>query len=181
MSREYLSKMRRTAPKAARFTDKMWQNFEHLGLIELLFPQARVIHCRRDPIDTCLSCYQQSFGTVGPPFTYSLDHSAGYYIEYRRLMKHWDSICNMRVLEVDYETLVAEPEAQSRRLVDFIELEWDDACLKFYENPRIVRTASYAQVRQPVYQSSVGRWKNYAEQLKPLIETLQEAGYVDRA
>jgi tetratricopeptide (TPR) repeat protein len=181
LSREYLSKMRRTAPKAARFTDKMWQNFEHLGLIELLFPQARVIHCRRDPIDTCLSCFQQSFGTAGPPFTYSLDHIAGYYIEYRRLMKHWDSICNMRVLEVDYETLVAEPEAQSRRLVDFIELEWDDACLKFYENPRIVRTASYAQVRQPVYQSSVGRWKNYAEQLQPLIETLQEAGYVDRA
>jgi tetratricopeptide (TPR) repeat protein len=179
LCREYLSKMRHTAPDAKRFTDKMWQNFEHLGLIELLFPQARVIHCRRDPIDTCLSCYQQSFGTAGPPFAYDLGHIAGYYHEYRRLMAHWEQVCDLRVLEVDYEQLVADPEGESRRMVDFIELDWDPACLRYYENPRIVRTASYAQVREPVYETSIGRWRNYETHLAPLIEALREAGYVD--
>jgi tetratricopeptide (TPR) repeat protein len=179
LCREYLSKMRHTAPDAKRFTDKMWQNFEHLGLIELLFPQARVIHCRRDPIDTCLSCYQQSFGTAGPPFAYDLGHIAGYYHEYRRLMAHWERVCDLRLIEVDYEQLVADPEGESRRMVEFIELDWDPACLRYYENPRIVRTASYAQVREPVYQTSIGRWRNYETQLAPLVEALREAGYVE--
>ena len=180
LSREYLGKMRKAAPDSLRFTDKMWQNFENLGLIELLFPQARIIHCRRNPLDTCLSCYQQSFGTAGPPFAYDLRHIAGYYHEYRRLMAHWGRILSLSVLEVDYEDLVSEPEATSRRMIEFIGLEWDPACLAFYENPRIVRTASYAQVREPVYRTSVGRARNYRQHLGPLIEELQEAGYLER-
>ena len=180
LCREYLSKMRHIAPDAKRFTDKMWQNFEHLGLIELLFPQARIIHCRRNPLDTCLSCYQQSFGTAGPPFAYDLGHIAGYYHDYRRLMAHWHEVCDLKMLELDYEDLVAEPEDVSRRMIDFIELEWDPACLAFYDNPRIVRTASYAQVRRPVYRSSIGRAQKYREHLGPLIEELQEAGYLER-
>ncbi len=180
LCREYLSKMRHVAPEAKRFTDKMWQNFEHLGLIQLLFPQARVIHCSRSPLDTCLSCYQQSFGTAGPPFTYDLRHIAGYYHDYRRLMDHWREVLSLEMLEIDYEDLVADLETVSRRMVDFIGLDWDPACLAFHENPRVVRTASYAQVRQPVYQTSIGRAQKYREHLGPLVHALQEAGYLER-
>ncbi len=95
-------------------------------------------------------------------------------------MAHWREVCDLRMLELDYEELVAEPEEVSRRMIDFIELDWDQACLKFYENPRVVRTASYAQVRRPVYQSSIGRAQKYREYLGPLIEELQEAGYLER-
>ena len=179
LSRQYLSKMRHTAPHAARFTDKMWQNYEHIGLIELLFPQARIIHCRRNPVDTCMSCYQQSFGTAGPPFAYNLENLATYYDEYRQIMEHWYDVSSLRILEVDYEELVGDPEEQSRRLIDFIDLEWDPVCLKFYENRRTVRTASHAQVKQPIYRSSVGRSQHYRKHLGPLIEAFQEAGYLE--
>ena len=92
---------------------------------------------------------------------------------------HWERVCDLRLIEVDYEQLVADPEGESRRMVEFIELDWDPACLRYYENPRIVRTASYAQVREPVYQTSIGRWRNYETQLAPLVEALREAGYVE--
>jgi tetratricopeptide (TPR) repeat protein len=175
----YLERLERGDRTALRVTDKMWQNFEHLGIVELVMPMARVIHCRRDPVDTGLSCYQQSFGIAGPPFAYDLRHIAHYYGQYRRLMAHWSEICSIRMIEVAYEDFVADLEGETRRLLAFLELEWDPGCLDFHENPRLVRTASHAQVRRPLYASSVGRARHYAQHLTPLIEGLREGGYLD--
>lgn len=176
-SSPYLARLESAAPEALRFTDKMWQNFEHLGLIELMIPRARIIHCRRDPVDTGLSCYMQSFGTAGPPFAYELEHIASYYHEYCRLMDHWKAVSKLDMIDVDYEAMVRDLEGEARRLVDFIELDWDPACLRFYDNPRIVRTASHAQVRRPVYTSSVGRAQRYARHIGPLVDALERYGH----
>ena len=173
----YRRRLDSLAPEARRVTDKMWQNFEHIGLIELLFPRARIIHCLRDPVDTGWSCYQQSFGTAGPPFAYDLANIGHYYCQYRRLMDHWQKVSRLQMTEVVYEDMVHDLEAESRRLVDFLELDWEEQCLRFYENPRIVRTASHAQVKRPVYESSIGRSANYASYLGPLKEALGEGGY----
>lgn len=173
----YLSRLNAGRRKVLRVTDKMWQNFEHIGLIELLFPRARVIHCLRDPVDTGWSCYQQSFGTAGPPFAYDLADIGHYYCQYRRLMDHWQKVSRLQMTEVVYENMVHDLEAESRRLVDFLGLDWEEQCLRFYENPRIVRTASHAQVKRPVYESSIGRSANYGPYLGPLKEALGEGGY----
>jgi hypothetical protein len=177
-SKVYLETLRRISRHIPRITDKMWQNFEHLGLIQLLFPRARVIHCRRSPMDTGLSCYFQSFGTAGPPFSYDLGHIGAYYNEYRRLMDHWQEVSSLAILDVDYEELVDDIEGQSRRMIEFLGLEWDPACLLFYENPRLVRTASHAQVRKPVYTSSIGRAVNYRNHLGPMVDEMEKAGYL---
>jgi len=174
----YLSRLARRAGSAYRVTDKMWQNFEHLGLIELLYPRSRVIHCVRDPMDTGLSCYQQSFGTAGPPFAYDLADIGHYYGQYRRLMDHWKEVSGLQMIDVAYEDMVADLESESRRLVSFLDLDWEQACLKFYENPRVVRTASHAQVKRPVYGSSVGRWRNYEAHVQPLADALGKGGFI---
>jgi len=172
-SDEYLDSLSRWSVSARRVTDKMPQNFTHLGVIELLFPNARVIHTMRDPMDTCLSCYFKNFaGHL--PYTYALEDLAHYYNEYERLMAHWRNVLGIPLLEVQYEDLVQQPEEYSRRLIEFCGLEWDDACLKFYESKRLVNTASYDQVRQPVYTGSVGRWQAYAQHLQPLREGLNQ-------
>jgi tetratricopeptide (TPR) repeat protein len=175
----YLERLERGDRTALRATDKMWQNFEHLGIVELVMPRARVIHCRRDPVDTGLSCYQQSFGIAGPPFAYDLQHIAHYYGQYRRLMDHWNDVSSLRMTEVVYEDFVADLEGETRRLLDFLGLDWDPACLDFHENPRLVRTASHAQVRRPLYTTSVGRARNYRSHLTPLIDGLREGGFLD--
>ncbi|MGH6884526.1 MAG: tetratricopeptide repeat-containing sulfotransferase family protein [Geminicoccales bacterium] len=168
----YLSKLSGEGRDAIRVTDKMWQNFENLGLIELLFPRARIIHCRRDPLDTGLSCYFQSFALVGPAFSYDLAHIGAYYREYSRLMRHWRRVSSLALLEIDYEALVDDAEGQSRRLIEFLGLAWDPACLDFHANPRVVRTASSRQVREPIYRRSVGRHRHYARHLGPLEQAL---------
>ncbi len=172
LSTAYISRLAGFGGGARRVTDKMWQNFENLGLIELLLPRARVIHCRRDPLDTGLSCYLQSFALAGPPFSYDLAHIGAYYRQYLRLMSHWREVSNLELLEIDYENLVDDPERQSRRLIDFLGLEWDRACLDFHTNPRIVRTASSRQVREPIYRRSVNRHSHYAKLLGPLRQAL---------
>ncbi len=177
-SKLYLEKLGKISRRAMRITDKMWQNFEHLGLIQLLFPRARVIHCRRSPMDTGLSCYFQSFGTAGPPFSYDLQHIGAYYNEYRRLMDHWQEISSLSILDVDYEELVDDVEGQSRRMIEFLGLGWDPECLRFYDNPRLVRTASHAQVRKPIYTSSIGRAINYRDHLGAMVEEMDKAGYL---
>ena len=177
-SKRYLDKLRKISRRVPRITDKMWQNFEHLGLIQLLFPRARIIHCRRSPMDTGLSCYFQSFGTAGPPFSYDLQKIGAYYNEYRRLMNHWQEVSRLSILDVDYEEMVADTEGQSRRMIEFLGLAWDPGCLKFYDNPRLVRTASHAQVRKPIYTSSIGRAVNYRDHLGPMIEEMEKAGYL---
>jgi tetratricopeptide (TPR) repeat protein len=166
----YLARVQGLAGAARRITDKMLENFLHLGLIATLFPRARVIHCRRDPLDTCVSCFCQMFRSLN--FTWDLGDLGHYHRQYERLMAHWRAALPLPVLDVVYEELVAEPEGGSRRLVEFCDLPWDERCLRFHENPRPVRTVSKLQVRRPVYSSSVGRWRRYAAHLGPLRKAL---------
>jgi tetratricopeptide (TPR) repeat protein len=170
-SQAYLDHLEAISPDALRVTDKMPSNFQHLGLIALLFPAARIIHCVRDPLDTCLSCYFQHFASLHP-YAYDLGHLGSYYHHYQRLMQHWRSVIKLPMMEVRYEDLVADQEGVSRALVDFADLPWDERCLRFHETKRVVATASYDQVRQPLYQRSVGRWRHYQRFLEPLTHTL---------
>ena len=166
---------REALPEASRshafVTDKMPHNFEHLGAMTLLFPGVRIIHCRRDPIDTMLSCYMQNFGEANG-FSHDLADCGFFYRQYAGLMDHWRSVFEEPFFELQYETLVADPEPAVRALLEYCGLPWNDACLRFHENPRVVHTASYKQVREPLYTRSVGRWRHYAAYLTPLVEEL---------
>jgi tetratricopeptide (TPR) repeat protein len=153
--------------------DKMPSNFVFLGLIELLFPNARVLHCVRDPMDTCLSCYFQQFSN-GQLFSYDQSDLALYYQQYRRLMKHWKSTLSIPIMNIQYESLVQDTQGLSRKMLEFIGLDWHPACAEFHSSKRKVLTASYDQVRRPVYNSSIGRWKNYNRHLSMLHEELSE-------
>ncbi|HEX4590744.1 MAG TPA: sulfotransferase [Gemmataceae bacterium] len=167
LARSYLDPLSASAPDAARITDKLPLNFLHLGLIAMLLPGARVIDCRRDPRDTCLSCYFAMF-EAGNDFKYDLGHCAHFYQQYRRLMQHWHESLDLPILEVPYEEVVADPEAQTRRMLDFLGVAWDERCLRFFESKRPVTTSSVQQVRRPLYQSSVGRWRHYRRHLGEL-------------
>jgi len=171
----YLAQLRALDMGAARITDKMPANFWHIGLIRLMFPNARVIHVRRNPVDTLLSCFQQNFGE-GQAFSNDLADAGHYYGLYRRVMQHWHELLPGFVLDVDYECLVSDPEVESRRLIEFVGLDWDDACLRPSENRRAVRTASQWQVRQPVHTGSIARWRRYEQELQPLLASLREQG-----
>lgn len=177
MAHRYLADLAAMLPpgpgvSVVRFTDKMPYNFLHIGLIHALFPQARIIHCLRNPLDTCLSCYTTLF-TRGHEFSYDLTELGHYYRNYAKLMAHWRSVIpSARLLEVSYETVVDDFEAQARRLVEFCGLPWSDECLRFHQTARPVRTASLHQVRQPLYRGSVGRAALFAEGLAPLREAL---------
>ncbi len=164
------------AVDARRVTDKMLQNFEHLGLIALLFPQARIIHCTRDPLDTCLSCYFLHFRSENMSQTYDLAHLGIYYREYRRLMEHWKAVLDIPVMEINYENLIDDQAHWTRELLAFCDLPWEDNCLDFHKSDRPAATASYDQVRRPMYRSSVARWKRYEQQLEPLRKALGEDG-----
>ncbi len=160
-ARAYLALLRAIAPPALRVTDKMPFNFLNAGLIHLALPGGRLIHCRRDPVDTCLSIYQTRFA-IRHEWTYARGDLVFYYRQYERLMAHWRAVLPAdRFLEVDYETLVAEPEAAARRLIDFIGLPWDPACLRPEDNSRVIRTASMWQARQKIHTGAIERWRNY--------------------
>ena len=171
LAEEHLSYLRQRAPAALRIVDKMPHNFELVGLIGILFPNARIIHCRRDAIDNCLSCFVLSF-SEDHSYNADLRKLGLYYREYDRLMRHWDRVFPGRIFESRYETLVADQETQSHHLIDHLGLPWDDACLRFFDKDRAVNTPSRWQVRQPIYKSSVKRWKNYEGKLQPLIDAL---------
>ncbi len=171
MAGEYLQTLHALGGPAQRVVDKMPFNFLRLGLIAALFPRARIIHCVRDPADTCLSCYFQYFAP-SYPFTYDLRHLGQYYREYERLMEHWKQVLPVPMFELQYEELIQDAEGTTRRLVAFCGLEWDERCLRFHETQRVVRTASALQVRQGMYRSSVGKWKRYEMHLQPLLEVL---------
>jgi tetratricopeptide (TPR) repeat protein len=160
---------------AQRITDKMPHNFQAVGLIALLFPKARIIHTRRNPFDTCLSIWQQNFNDAHT-YARNLADLGHHYAHYLHLMQHWREALPGRMLEIDYEDLVENQEAVSRKLIDFVGLDWDDACLRPQDVQRTVLTASVWQVRQPVYKRSAGRWKNYEKHLGPLREALEAAG-----
>ncbi len=172
MAQFYLQLLREKAGDYPRITDKMPNNFLHIGLIALLFPRATIIYTRRHPLDICLSCYFQNF-SIGHPFSYDLRATAQFYRQHERLMQHWLQLCPERIHVIDYELLVEQQAAQTHRLIEEIcGLPWEERCLNFHENPRPVTTASLWQVRQPLYKESVGRWRKYAAHLQPLFEEL---------
>jgi tetratricopeptide (TPR) repeat protein len=157
--------------QARRVVDKMPHNFEMLGLIALLFPHVRIVHMRRNAADTCLSCFQNRLNELHG-YSRNLETLGLYYREYSRLMDHWRRVLPIKFIDVDYEALTADPETEARRLIAFLDLAWDPACLSFHESTSAVRTFSRNQIRNPIYQSSVGRWKRYEKQLQPLIRAL---------
>lgn len=164
---------------AKRISDKRPQNFNLIALIHAVFPRARIIHCRRHPIDTCLSIYFQDFARK-MDFAFDRGDLTAHYQQYQRLMVHWRTVLPPdRFMEVQYEELVANPEPVTRKMIEFCGLEWDDACLSPELNPRSVRTASLWQVRQPVYRTSVARWRNYEPWLGPLRELLPDTDRMD--
>lgn len=154
-----------------RITDKMPGNYSNLGLLSLILPRAKIIHCKRNPMDSCFSNYTHNFASV-ISFSRKLEDLGAHYRDYIRLMEHWKKVLPVPILEVRYEEMVADNEAKSRELLEFCGLEWDDACLEFQKTERRVKTASTMQIRKPIYKSSVARWKKYEEQLKPLYEAL---------
>jgi hypothetical protein len=167
---DYARMQRRTG--APRFIDKMPNNFPHIGLLALTLPQARIIDARRHPLDACLSCYRQLFAK-GQNFTYDLTEIGEYYLQYQRMMDHWEAVLPGRVLTVQYEEVVTDFPNQVRRLLEFCGLPWEDACLRFYESDRPVRTPSSEQVRQPIYDRSIGHWRHYAGQLDELLAVIE--------
>ncbi len=170
---DYVRRIVAEAPAGAeRIVNKMLKNFRHLGLIHLALPNARIIHARRDPVDTCLSCFSKMF-VDNLPYTYDLAELGRYYRAYEAVMAHWrDALPQGVMLEVRYEEVVADLEGQARRILTHCGLEWDSRCLAFHGTERPVRTASASQVRQPIYGSSVGRRRAYEPFIAPLLEGL---------
>lgn len=169
--RQYAAGLRQRAPGARCITDKMPANYQALGLIPLMLPNARIIHVKRNPVDTCLSCFTRLFSQEQSA-TYDLRELGQHYRNYASLMAHWRTLMPGRFLEVQYEEIVADLDTQAKRLIAFCGLEWDEACLAFHKNKRNIRTASLTQVRQPIYTNSVERWRHYESFLAPLLEAL---------
>jgi tetratricopeptide (TPR) repeat protein len=172
LSRAYLDSVGQRIGDKQVYVDKALANYMHLGLIAAMFPGAKFIHCIRDPIDTCLSCYFQDF-THDIYYANDLAMLGSSYRDYERLMKHWKTIVGRpEILDVQYEEVVRQPEAAARRILSYCELPWNAACLEYYNTPRAVFTASNHQVRLPIYQSSVERWRNYEEFIPELLRAL---------
>jgi len=169
---EYLDHVRRLGRGAKRVVDKQLGNYLDVGLIAILFPHARVVHCRRDPLDTCLSIYTQRLRAGIHGYASDLRMLGQAYREYERLMAYWRGLAPIPMLEVQYEDLVADQEAVSRRIIDFCDLPWDDRCLRYYETGRPVLTLSMNQVSQPIYRTSVGRADRFGHHLDPLRKAL---------
>jgi tetratricopeptide (TPR) repeat protein len=169
----YWEALMRRAPKASRIVDKMPGNFLFAGLIHLSLPNAVIVHAIRDPIDTCVSCFSVHFSR-GQAHTYDLAELGRYYRHYQALMAHWHCVLPPgRIVDVHYEELVDDVEGVARRIVAHCGLAWHSRCLEFHRTERLVRTASAAQVRQPIYKSSVGRWRKYESLLRPLMNALE--------
>ena len=168
---EYVSQIRELSADAERVVDKMPGNIFHLGLIALILPNAKIVHCRREPLDVALSIFFQQFEN-GHEWAYSLEEIAAYYKQYDRVARHWQSALPMSTCEVSYERLVGNQEQVSRELIEYCGLPWDDACLSYHETDRLVGSASNWQVRQPIYKHSVSRWRNYEPHLGALAREL---------
>ena len=169
---EYVAGLKQRAPTAQRITDKMPANFFAVGLIHLILPNAKIIHVNRNPVDTCLSCFTRLFNRK-QEHTYDLAELGRYYVDYARLMAHWRNVLpSGAFLDIRYEDIVKDQEGQARKLIEYCGLEWNDACLDFHKTKRSVRTASLTQVRQPIYNSSVERWRSYEKFLGPLLDVL---------
>ena len=174
-ARRHMDIMQANFGLAKRITDKTPHNFKYLGLIHMLFPKAHIIHCRRHPLDTCTSCYSNNFDGKELAYSNDLASLGAVYREYEQLMDYWKDELYIPILDVPYEALVDDTELWARRIVEYCGLEWEAQCLEFYKQDRHVHTASYNQVRQPVYRSSVNRWRHFDKQLEPLKQILGEA------
>ena len=172
----YLRALDRIDPEAPHVVDKLSTNFEYVGVIAAMFPETVILHCKRDALDTCWSCFRQPF-TGGQLWSYDRTEIARYYLAYRRLMDHWNRILPGRVHEIQYEALVQDPERPLRAALEALGIPWDAACLQFSANRRPVKTASASQVRRPLYATAVRRSRAYGDLLDPLVAGL--AGAVD--
>ena len=173
MGKSYIEETRIHRQDAPMFTDKMPNNFRHIGLIHLIMPNAKIIDARRYPLDCCFSMFKQLFAQ-GQEFSYGLAEAGSYYKSYVKLMEHWDRVLPGKILRVNNEDVIEDLEGQVKRMLDFLELPFERECISFHETDRSVRTASSEQVRQPINKKGMGRWKPYAKNLKPLLESIGE-------
>ena len=171
LGKKFIDETRMHRKNAPMFTDKMPNNFRHIGLIHLIMPNAKIIDARRYPLDCCFSMFKQLFAQ-GQEFSYGLKETASYYNSYVKLMDHWDKVLPGKILRVNNEDVIEDLEGQVNRLLNFLDLPFEEGCISFHETDRLVRTASSEQVRQPINKKGMGRWKPYAKNLKPLLETL---------
>lgn len=180
LGRRYLAAVRPLARGRRYFVDKLPFNFRYCGLIHQALPNAKIVHLTRDPLDTCYAVFKTPFMNAYH-YSYQLDELAQFYVEYRHTMDHWHAVMPGVICDVSYEALVADPPAQCRRLLEFCGLPWQDAVLDFHASPAASNTASAAQVRRPIYRSSVKKWRHYESQLQPVVRRLAAAGLVDAA
>ena len=173
-AQSYITRMKGLSNNAdvTRVINKQLMNFQYIGLISELFPKARIIHIRRNPLDTCLSCFFQNFSN-GVAWSFNLDHLGRFYLLYQRMMEHWRHGVDINMIEIDYEDLVNNQEDVSRKIIAACGLKWQKNCLEFNKTKREVSTASFWQVRQPLYNRSISRWQNYEKHLEPLIRILE--------
>lgn len=178
VARRLLEAYARLFPGAGVVTDKRPDNFRLIGLIKALFPDAKIVHTLRSALDNILSVY---FLHLDHSMSYALDpmDAAHHYVQYRRLMAHWQDVFAGDIHDVDYDAFVAEPRAQAEGLLRFLDLDWNEECLAFHKRTNTVKTASVWQVREPLYQRSSGRWRHYARQLEPVRAYLDSAGALD--
>jgi hypothetical protein len=172
LAQRHLDRLGALNARAPRVVDKMPDNYLYLGLLAVLFPRARLIHCRRDLRDVAVSCWMTNFRSIR--WACDPEHIARRFEDYRRLMGHWRRVLPVPLLDVGYEETVADLEGVARRVVAWCGLEWEPACLSFHTTARPVRTASLSQVRQPIYTRSVQRWKHYERELAPLFMRLDQ-------
>jgi Sulfotransferase family len=175
VGRDYLERAHGAAAPGVRFTDKMPLNYLYCGLIRRALPRAKIVHLTRQPLAACYAMYKTLFRD-GYPFSYDLGEIGRYYIAYRRLMDHWQAVMPEGIHTVSYEALVADQVGETRKLLDFCDLDWQDSCMDFHRNSSPATTASAVQVRRPLYDTSVSQWRNYAAQLAQLDSQLRAAG-----
>jgi hypothetical protein len=172
LATRHLEQLTAIEGESPRIVDKMPDNYMYLGLLAVMFPRAVLIHCRRDLRDVALSCWMTDFRSIR--WGNDRAHIASRFQQYRRLMEHWHEVLPVRLVAVDYETIVADLESVARRIVTACGLGWEPGCLEFHRTERPVRTASVTQVRQPVYQRSVNRWKNYEAELADFFAAVMD-------
>ena len=175
LGKSYLESTRPKTGHTPRFIDKFPFNYLNCGMIHAALPDAKIILLERHPMDTCFAMYRMMFMGIYP-FSYDLDELGKYYIAYRALADHWQQVLAASIHVVRYETLVQDTEIEIRKLLKYCGLEWENSCLSFHENKSASTTASAVQVRQPMYTSSIGKWKRYEKQLQPLAENLRQNG-----
>lgn len=175
LGRDYLARARAAGAVGPRFVDKMPLNYLYCGLILRALPEARIVHVSRHPMAACYAIYKTLFEDAYP-FSYDLTELGRYYVAYHRLMAHWQMTSPAAILQLGYEELIADQIGQTRRLLEFCGLEWEPGCVQFHRNPQASTTASAAQVRRPIYDSSVSQWRHYESQLTPLRRELSSGG-----